>query len=115
MYLTEQDVERAAQFLGISAAEFERRHVYRTKNQRRLRMPRHASCTFLTPEGCSIHPVKPVQCRIFPFWPELLEDKREWKRTARWCPGIGKGELIQIETARTLAREMRDAYPRMYR
>ncbi|MGH9668115.1 MAG: YkgJ family cysteine cluster protein [Bryobacteraceae bacterium] len=115
VYLTEQDVERAAQFLGISAAEFERRYVYRTKNQRRLRVPRQANCTFLTSEGCSIHQAKPLQCRIFPFWPELLEDKREWKQTARWCPGIGKGELVHIEAARGLAQEMRDAYPRMYR
>jgi len=28
--------------------------------------------------------------------------------------GIGKGELVQIETARTLAEEMRAAYPSMY-
>ncbi len=28
--------------------------------------------------------------------------KREWKKTAAWCPGIGKGELVQIETAREL-------------
>lgn len=107
-------MERAAEFLRLSPSEFESRYVYRTKNQRRLRVPRDASCTFLGADGCSIHPAKPLQCRIFPFWPELLEDKREWKRTARWCPGIGHGELIQIETARDLAQQMRDAYPRMY-
>jgi hypothetical protein len=37
-----------------------------------------------------------------------------WRQTAAWCPGIGKGELVQIETARTLADEMRAAYPSMY-
>jgi hypothetical protein len=80
----------------------------------RLRMPRHSVCQFLRPDGCSIHPAKPTQCRIFPFWPELVESRREWNKTARWCPGIGKGPLIQIETARAQAREMREAYPAMY-
>jgi len=80
----------------------------------RLRMPRHSQCHFLREDGCSIHTVKPVQCRIFPFWPELVDDKREWRKTARYCPGIGKGALVQIEAAKADATEMRAAYPGMY-
>jgi hypothetical protein len=45
----------------------------------------------------------------------LVDSKQEWKKTAEWCPGIGKGELVQIEAARELAQEMREAYPRLYR
>jgi Fe-S-cluster containining protein len=80
-----------------------------------LRTPRHATCHFLREDGCSIHPAKPTQCRIFPFWPELVASRREWNRTARYCPGIGKGPLIQIENAREQAQEMRQAYPAMYK
>jgi hypothetical protein len=43
-----------------------------------------------------------------------VEDRKEWHKTAEWCPGIGKGELVQIEAARELAREMRQAYPTLY-
>ena len=114
MYLTEGDIARAARFLGMRAAAFEKRYIYRTKNLRRLRMPREGRCCFLRPDGCAIHPAKPTQCRIFPFWPELTESRREWHRTAAWCPGIGRGELVQIETAQTLAQEMRASYPSMY-
>jgi len=117
VYLTEDDLGRIANYLGLSPSEFERRHVYRTKHLIRLRVPRQQQCYFLGDGGCSIHAVKPVQCRAFPFWPELVDardSKREWKKTARWCPGIGKGELIQIETARERAQEMRAAYPSMY-
>jgi Fe-S-cluster containining protein len=71
-------------------------------------------CHFLVDGGCSIHAVKPTQCRVFPFWPELVDDKREWRKTAAWCPGIGKGELVQIEAASERAREMREEYPFMY-
>lgn len=114
VYLTAGDLERIAGHLGMTTREFERRYVYRTRHLLRLRVPRHQQCHFLRDGGCSIHAVKPVQCRAFPFWPELVDDKREWKKTAAWCPGIGKGELVQIETARERAGEMRGAYPTMY-
>jgi Fe-S-cluster containining protein len=114
VYLTEADVLRAAAFLGLAAGEFERRYIYRTRNLRRLRVPRDANCHFLNESGCSIHPAKPTQCRIFPYWPELVESRREWRKTARYCPGIGKGPLVQIESARAEAAEMREAYPSLY-
>jgi len=114
VYLTEADVSRAAEFLRIAPAAFERQYVYRTRNLRRLRMPRGTHCYFLRESGCSIHPAKPAQCRIFPFWPELVESRREWRKTARYCPGIGQGSLIQIETAQELAQEMRQAHPKLY-
>ena len=115
VYLTEEDIERAAEFLGLSKKKFEKRYIYRTKNTRRLRTPREGACVFLHDSRCSIHPAKPTQCRIFPFWPELAESKKEWNKAAAWCPGIGKGPLIQIETVREQAQEMRKAYPHMYR
>jgi uncharacterized protein len=114
VYLTEDDIGRAARFLCMTAGEFEKRYVYRTRNLRRLRIPRGSLCRFLRADGCSIHPAKPTQCRIFPFWPELTENRREWRRTAAWCPGIGKGELVQIRTAQALAGEMRAGYPSLY-
>src|SRR5262245_4835774 len=109
VYLTEADLPRAAQFLGMTAAEFERRYVYRTRQQMRLRVPRDSNCYFLRDGGCSIHPAKPTQCRLFPFWPELVERRREWRKTASYCPGIGKGPLIQIQTARAMAADAGDA------
>lgn len=114
VYLTEPDVARVARFLGTTPAKFEKRYIYRTKNLRRLRIPRGGLCRFLRADGCAIHAVKPTQCRLFPFWPELTENRREWRKTANWCPGIGKGKLVQIETMRAQTQEMRAAYPSMY-
>jgi Fe-S-cluster containining protein len=115
VYFTERDIERAAEFLSMPGKKFENRFIYRTKNTRRLRTPQNGQCIFLRDGGCSIHPVKPAQCRIFPFWPELVESSKEWNKTAAWCPGIGKGKLVQTETARVQAAEMRAAYPHMYK
>ena len=114
VYLTEEDVSRMAQFLGMTPAAFEQKYVFRTRNRRRLRVPRDSQCSFLREGGCSIHAAKPTQCRIFPYWPELLESRQEWLKTARYCPGIGKGPLIQIAAARRHGAEMRAGYPEMY-
>jgi uncharacterized protein len=114
VYLTENDLLRAAEFLGMSPAAFEKRYVYRTRRLLRLRTPRDLRCHFLRDSGCAIHPVKPAQCRLFPFWPEMVENRREWRKTAAWCPGIGQGPLVQIETVRRDAAEMRESYPGLY-
>jgi len=114
VYLTAADSERIAAYLGMSVEDFERRYVYRTRQLRRLRVPRESQCFFLKGGGCSIHAVKPVQCRAFPFWPELVESRRAWHQAAQYCPGIEKGELVQIEAAQAGAKEMREAYPSMY-
>lgn len=114
VYLSENDLRRAARFLGLETAEFERRYVYRTRRLLRLRKPRRRQCPFLLDNGCAIHPAKPTQCRLFPFWPELVSSRRAWRRTARLCPGIGQGPLIHIETARETASEMKHAYPSLY-
>jgi Fe-S-cluster containining protein len=114
VYLTEEDLIRAAEFTGISAAAFEKKYVYRTRNEMRFRKPRQKQCPFLEGHGCGIHPAKPTQCRTFPFWPELVERRLAWNRTARYCPGIGKGPLIQIGSAMEMAEEQRQAYPNMY-
>lgn len=114
VYITETNIREEAAFLGLSVDDFEARYVVRTKYTLRLRKPPGSQCHFLEDGGCKIHPVKPVQCRTFPFWPELVEDRDAWNDTARNCPGIGHGPLIQIGTAMERAAEMRIAYPTQY-
>jgi hypothetical protein len=103
-----------ARRLRLSKAEFEWRYVYRTRRRLRLRKPRRAACPFLLAGGCRIHPDKPTQCRLFPFWPELVEVRANWRRAAEYCPGIGTGPVIQIGTALEASTEMRTAYPALY-
>jgi len=114
VYITERDLKRIARYLTISPAAFEQKYVYRTRHRLRLRKPRGSQCHFLTETGCSIHPVKPTQCRLFPFWPELVADRDVWAEAAKTCPGIGMGPLIQIGIAHQIADEMRAAYPVLY-
>ena len=114
VYLTEDDLKRAARFTGMTSKAFETRYVYRTRHQMRFRKPPDKQCPFLLDRGCSLHPAKPTQCRTFPFWPEIVERRQTWTKTARYCPGIGQGPLIQIGSAMEVAEQQRRAYPKMY-
>jgi Fe-S-cluster containining protein len=65
---------------------FERKVVYRTRNTMRLCMP---LCRFLLDDGCSIHWAKPTPCRIFPFWPELVDKPSGMEEDRALVPGTG--------------------------
>lgn len=114
VYLSEEDVQRAASYLRMTQEAFESKYVVRYSHVIRLRKPLNAQCHFLKENGCSIHPAKPTQCRLYPFWPELVEDVESWQQASEICPGIGKGELVQIGSACQIAAEMKSAYPQMY-
>ncbi|MCL6544978.1 MAG: YkgJ family cysteine cluster protein [Bryobacteraceae bacterium] len=114
VYLTETDLRRAAAHLGMSPREFEERYVYRTRHLLRLRKPRGAQCHFLAEDGCRLHPEKPTQCRIYPFWPELTGSPSAWRNEGRTCPGIGQGELVPVQAVLRLSAEMQESYPEMY-
>ena len=114
VYVSEADIPRIAAFLGMTQRDFEKQYVYRSKFTTRLRKPPESQCYFLREGACGIHPVKPVQCRTFPYWPELVENRDSWDAAGRYCPGIGTGPLVQIGTALEIASEMRSAYPKMY-
>jgi Fe-S-cluster containining protein len=114
VYITEADLRNIAEFVGLSAQDFEKRYIIRYRHVLRLRKPRKSQCHFLTATGCIVHPVKPVQCRTYPFWPELVETVAAWKAEGTRCPGIHKGQLIQIGAACEIASEMKTAYPALY-
>ncbi len=114
VYITERDLQRIAKYLDMTAEAFESQYVVRYRHILRLRKPPKSQCHFLQQGGCSIHKVKPVQCRTYPFWPELVEDAAAWAEEAARCPGIHNGELIQIGTACEVAGEMKTAYPSLY-
>jgi Fe-S-cluster containining protein len=40
---------------------------------------------------CTIYPVRPLQCRTWPFWEGNLASPEGWERASHRCPGIGQG------------------------
>lgn len=108
------DAEAAAQHLGMGLPEFHAQYVMKGADGLFLRPVVGTRCPFLLADGCSIHEAKPTQCRLYPFWPEIVETRQSWQQTVELCPGIGKGPLIQIENAVLRARVMKMAFPECY-
>lgn len=53
-----------------------------------ITVPEGGHCPFLVDGMCSVHDVKPQQCRTYPFWPEILASKKTWEAEAVYCEGI---------------------------
>jgi uncharacterized protein len=69
-----------------------------TARGRSLREKANGDCVFYDKShGCTIYPVRPRQCRTWPFWASNLKTPRDWQRTRSVCPGAGQGELISAE------------------
>ena len=109
VWLTEEDRDRIAAYLGLSTEAFLARYC-EDDGDLRLSVPASDSCHFLQEEGCAIHAVKPVQCRTYPFWPEHVRTRASWKKLQRVCPGVGAGQLLPVEQVRAAAQECSDAF-----
>ncbi len=76
---------------------------------RTLREKANGDCVFwVAGRGCTVYPVRPVQCRTWPFWESNLTSPEKWYQIEQVCPGSGEGELIPVEeiTRRVQARKM---------
>ena len=51
-----------------------------------------------------IYPVRPGQCRTWPFWSENLASPNAWNKTAQKCPGINRGKLYSYEQIQKIKR-----------
>lgn len=60
--------------------------------------------------GCTVYGGRPLQCRSYPFWKGPLESQEHWNWEGRFCPGIGRGKLHDVESIQTWL-ERREANP----
>lgn len=52
--------------------------------------------------GCSIYPVRPLQCRTWPFWDGNLQDRDAWKQNTKKCPGSDDGKRYSLDEIEAL-------------
>ncbi len=115
VFVTPAEIERIAAFLGRAVGRLGAEEVRRVGRRFSLTERPNGDCIFLRSEGgkriCGIYPVRPLQCRTWPFWDANLDCAESWRVAARTCPGIDRGPrytLVQIERRRT-ARKWEDA------
>lgn len=120
VFLTLEDRQRMAAHLQIPTRQFTQKYCQKTKGYFHLKEDgKNPDCLFLNKKRCSIYEARPIQCRTWPFWPEVLNPKTWSKEVATFCPGVGKGKLhsfdkieaIKDEQARSEIALHREARP----
>jgi uncharacterized protein len=98
VWVTEDELATIAKFLGQPLREVRDRHARKSRGRITLRERANGDCVFFDRQkGCTIYPVRPPQCRTWPFWESNLKTPADWDQTCSICPGSGRGELISAE------------------
>jgi Fe-S-cluster containining protein len=86
----EGEIADIAAYLGMSASAVVGGFLYPWENGHSIREAGDGRCLFFE-GGCRIYPVRPTQCRAFPFWFANLRSEARWNKIHNQCPGIGTG------------------------
>lgn len=114
VWVTDEDIAAIARHLAISEQEMRARYVRQVAARTSLiEDPVSKDCVFLRPAGqgarsCAIYPVRPVQCRTWPFWPSNLDTPDTWALAQVKCRGVNRGALHtcdEIDAQRKATRE----------
>ncbi len=106
VYVTEDEAVALAEFLGLTPAEFRRRHTFEDADGWRQLAFEGDRCVFLSEAGaCSVYPARPVQCRTFPFWRGMVRGGQWTREARRLCEGVGRGRLYPIEEIESRIQE----------
>ncbi len=110
IWVTKPEIELIANFLKIPAEQLRKKYLRRyVLKFSIIEHPDTKDCIFLKEQDgqkiCEIYPVRPNQCRTWPFWPDNLSTLNAWNKAAQKCPGINKGRLYSFEEIEKLRKQ----------
>ncbi len=113
VFVEAEDVEAMAAHLELDVQEFGRRYLRRVQgNKLSLTEKRNLDCVFWEDEvGCKVYQARPLQCRQYPFWPEVIESPDTWDAERPDCPGIGEGRIYTAAEVERIAAGRRGTRP----
>jgi len=112
VYLSESDLSRLANGFGTDYTAFVEtwcRWVPFDRGRERLSLKEKSNfdCVFWE-SGCTVYNTRPLQCRAFPFWDNILCSPGAWKTAGESCPGINNGELHSREKIEGFISQMEE-------
>jgi Fe-S-cluster containining protein len=108
VWVNDEEIAAIAELRGESVEEVIALHTHIGPRGRSLRERVNGDCVFYDRQrGCTIYPVRPRQCRTWPFWESNVGTPEDWERTRSVCPGSGQGELISAEEITRRVRVIR--------
>ncbi len=109
IWVTKPEIELIADFLKTTPSELRRQYLRRVSLRTTIIENRTTrDCIFLQNNAgrklCMIYPVRPSQCRSWPFWSDNLTDLNAWNKAAQKCPGINCGRLYSYDEIKKIKR-----------
>jgi uncharacterized protein len=112
IWVTRPEIELIARHLKMTPGQL--RHKYLRRVGLRTSIIEHSTtkdCIFLhTVDGkkqCAIYPVRPSQCRSWPFWPDNISSPSAWNKAGVRCLGINRGRHYRAEQIERIKRNKR--------
>ena len=107
VYADKEEIFSMASYLEIPVEVFEERFTKPFLDGVTIREVDDGRCIFYE-NGCVVYPVRPLQCRTFPFWFQNMRSMKAWKETCKRCAGIGEGLLY---TKEEILQTIAESYP----
>lgn len=109
IWATRPEIELIAGYLKMSVGELRRKYLRRVGMRTSIiEEPTTKDCIFLerTAEGkkCRIYPVRPTQCRTWPFWSRNLASTNSWNEAAQRCAGMNRGRRYNFDEIEKLRK-----------
>lgn len=90
VYFTEKDLKNIKKYLKLDQSKWQIifKKIIKKKSNGLYIHHSYDKCYFLNQKNqCIIYPVRPLQCRTFPFWPSNFSTSKELNDLVHQCPG----------------------------
>jgi len=110
IWVTKTEIEFIADFLKEPIEQVRRKYIRRVGFRTTIiEQPDSKDCIFLRRikdrPVCMIYPVRPNQCRTWPFWSENLKSPADWNSANKKCPGVNRGRRYSFEQIEKLRKQ----------
>jgi len=99
VWVDDAEIRAIAEYRGVTYGDVRYQEARPVGNGISLREHANGDCIYFDGQTrrCTIYPVRPVQCRTWPFWNSILESRETWQEAQARCPGAGTGTFVPIE------------------
>jgi Fe-S-cluster containining protein len=100
IWLNDFGRREAAEYLGLRELEFSQKYLTFDKGLWSVGTDAKGYCLLFQKSGCLIHRVKPIMCRLWPFFYGPLNDEAVFLEVKDTCPGLSDWDWARFLRAR---------------
>ncbi|MEI7542839.1 MAG: YkgJ family cysteine cluster protein [bacterium] len=93
VFLKNDEAKAIIDYLEISKADFKKKFTDWFLFLGTVLKLDAEGCCFLIDGRCIIYPVRPLQCKTFPYWNRVLKSQKDWEYITTYCRGAKMAKL----------------------